>query len=37
VSKFDGSAYPPSDLGGRLLLATDQDSWSLLRRAVFPV
>ena len=37
VRKFDGSAYRPSDLGGGLLLATDQDSWSLLRREVFTV
>jgi fructose-1,6-bisphosphatase/inositol monophosphatase family enzyme len=35
VRKFDGSPYRPSDLSGGLLLATDPDSWSLLRREVF--
>jgi len=37
VRKFDGSEYGPSDLSGGLLLATDKDSWSLLRREVFTV
>lgn len=37
VRKFDGSEYRPNDLGGGLLLATDRDSWSLLRREVFTV
>ncbi len=35
VAKFDGSPYRPADLTGGLLLATDPDSWSLLRREVF--
>jgi fructose-1,6-bisphosphatase/inositol monophosphatase family enzyme len=35
VRKFDGSRYRPADLSGGLLLATDPDSWSLLRREVF--
>nr|AIA15504.1 Inositol monophosphatase family [uncultured bacterium] len=35
VRKFDGSPYRPGDLEGGLLLATDPDSWSLLRREVF--
>lgn len=37
VRKFDGSQYRPGDLSGGLLLATDKDSWSLLRREVFTV
>lgn len=37
VRKFDGSEYRPSDLSGGLLIATDKDSWSLLRRDVFTV
>ena len=35
VRKFDGSPYRPADLSGGLLLATDPDSWSLLRREIF--
>ncbi len=35
VRKFDGSAYRVADLAGGLLLTTDKDSWSLLRREVF--
>ncbi len=35
VRKFDGSRYAPTDFGGGLLVATDPDSWSLLRREVF--
>jgi fructose-1,6-bisphosphatase/inositol monophosphatase family enzyme len=35
VRKFDGSRYVPADLTGGLLLATDPESWSLLRREVF--
>lgn len=35
VRKFDGSPYRPGDLTGGLLMATDPDSWSLLRREVF--
>ncbi len=37
VRKFDGSDYLPSDLSGGLLLATDRDSWEMLRREVFTV
>jgi fructose-1,6-bisphosphatase/inositol monophosphatase family enzyme len=37
VRKFDGSEYKPGDLTGGLLLATDKESWSLLRREVFTV
>ena len=37
VRKFDGSEYRPNDFDGGLLLATDKDSWSLLRREVFTV
>jgi fructose-1,6-bisphosphatase/inositol monophosphatase family enzyme len=35
VRKFDGSHYTAADAAGGLLLATDPDSWSLLRREVF--
>ena len=35
VRKFDGSRYTAADSWGGLLLATDADSWSLLRREVF--
>jgi fructose-1,6-bisphosphatase/inositol monophosphatase family enzyme len=37
VAKFDGTPYRPSDLGGGLLVAPDQDSWAELRREVFTV
>ena len=35
VAKFDGSPYRVGDLDGGLLIATDKESWSLLRREVF--
>jgi fructose-1,6-bisphosphatase/inositol monophosphatase family enzyme len=35
VAKFDGSPYRVPDLAGGLLLAPDQETWSLLRREVF--
>ncbi|MEO7221514.1 MAG: inositol monophosphatase family protein [Devosia sp.] len=35
VRKLDGSPYRAGELTGGLLLATDPDSWSLLRREVF--
>jgi fructose-1,6-bisphosphatase/inositol monophosphatase family enzyme len=35
VRKFDGSRYRPGEVSGGLLLATDPESWSLLRREVF--
>src|SRR5690606_28129671 len=35
VAKFDGSPYRPGDLGGGLLVAPDQASWTDLRREVF--
>jgi fructose-1,6-bisphosphatase/inositol monophosphatase family enzyme len=37
VRKFDGSDYRPGDLSGGLLLATDKESWTVLRREVFTV
>jgi fructose-1,6-bisphosphatase/inositol monophosphatase family enzyme len=37
LAKFDGSPYRPTDLAGGLLVATDPDSWHLLRREVFTV
>lgn len=37
VAKFDGTPYRPSDLGGGLIVASDQDSWADLRREVFTV
>lgn len=37
VAKFDGSPYRPSDLSGGLLVASDEESWALLRREVFVV
>ena len=37
VRKFDGSAYAEPDLAGGLLIATDPETWSLLRREVFTV
>jgi fructose-1,6-bisphosphatase/inositol monophosphatase family enzyme len=37
VRKFDGSEYRPADLTGGLILAPDEESWSLLRREVFTV
>jgi fructose-1,6-bisphosphatase/inositol monophosphatase family enzyme len=35
VRKLDGSIYKPGDLAGGLLLATDEESWTELRRDVF--
>lgn len=35
VAHFDGSPYKPADLGGGLLVASDQDCWDELRREVF--
>jgi fructose-1,6-bisphosphatase/inositol monophosphatase family enzyme len=35
VRKFDGSPYRAGETTGGLLIATDRDSWSLLRREVF--
>jgi fructose-1,6-bisphosphatase/inositol monophosphatase family enzyme len=32
VARFDGSAYLPHHVDGGLLVATDKDSWHLLRR-----
>lgn len=37
AARFDGSQYLPMHRGGGLLLAADQESWSLLRREVFTV
>ena len=37
AAKFDGSQYRPTDVDGGLLLATDKDSWDMLRREVFTV
>jgi fructose-1,6-bisphosphatase/inositol monophosphatase family enzyme len=37
VAKFDGTDYRPSDIGGGLLIASDKDSWEVLRREVFAV
>lgn len=35
VRKFDGSIYRPADFSGGLLLATDEESWRVLRREIF--
>lgn len=35
AAKFDGSPYVPTDRAGGLILATDPDTWNLLRREVF--
>ncbi len=35
VARFDGSPYRAEHLSGGLLIATDKESWSLLRREVF--
>jgi len=35
VARFDGSAYLPHHVDGGLLVATDKDSWHLLRRELF--
>lgn len=37
VARFDGSAYLPRHRGGGLLIAPDNDTWTLLRREVFTV
>ena len=37
VAKFDGSPYRHTDLGGGLLVASDEESWDALRREVFAV
>lgn len=37
IRKFDGSMYRPADLTGGLLLATDKDSWDVLRREIFTI
>jgi Archaeal fructose-1,6-bisphosphatase and related enzymes of inositol monophosphatase family len=37
VAKFNGSEYRPSDTSGGLLVASDKDSWDMLRREVFTV
>lgn len=35
VRRFDGSPYRPEHLSGGLIIATDPDTWQLLRREVF--
>ncbi|CAN7473447.1 inositol monophosphatase [Devosia sp. LjRoot16] len=35
VARFDGSAYLPSHRDGGLLIASDRDTWNLLRSEVF--
>lgn len=35
VAKFDGTTYRSTDLGGGLLIASDEQSWQVLRREVF--
>ena len=37
VARFDGSPYLPSHREGGLIIATDRDSWQLLRREIFTV
>ncbi|MDI7863924.1 inositol monophosphatase family protein [Rhizobiaceae bacterium n13] len=37
AARFDGSPYLPHHVDGGLLLATDRDSWEILRREVFTV
>lgn len=37
VARFDGSPYLPKHRSGGLIVATDPDSWDLLRREVFTV
>jgi fructose-1,6-bisphosphatase/inositol monophosphatase family enzyme len=37
AARFDGSPYLPTHRSGGLLVATDVDSWNLLRREVFTV
>ena len=37
VARFDGSPYLPSHREGGLIIATDRDSWQMLRREVITV
>ncbi|MDQ0320487.1 fructose-1,6-bisphosphatase/inositol monophosphatase family enzyme [Pararhizobium capsulatum DSM 1112] len=37
IARFDGSPYTARDLDGGLLLASDRESWELLRREVFTI
>lgn len=37
VARFDGSAYLPHHVDGGLLIATDEDSWQMLRREILGV
>ncbi|RYE08307.1 MAG: inositol monophosphatase [Hyphomicrobiales bacterium] len=37
VAKFDGSPYRVGETSGGLLLASDKDSWDLVRREIFTV
>jgi fructose-1,6-bisphosphatase/inositol monophosphatase family enzyme len=37
VRRFDGSIYLPEHISGGLIVATDPDTWQLLRREVFTV
>lgn len=37
VARFDGSVYRPHHLEGGLLVATDEDSWQMLRREILPM
>jgi fructose-1,6-bisphosphatase/inositol monophosphatase family enzyme len=34
TAKFDGTPYRPGDLAGGILSATDQESWTMLRREI---
>ena len=35
AARFDGSRYLPSHRGGGLIITTDPDTWTLLRREIF--
>ncbi len=37
VARFDGSPYLPQHRDGGLIVATDKDNWTLLRREIFTV
>ncbi len=37
VARFDGSPYRPTDFDGGLIITTDRDSWTALRREIFTV
>lgn len=37
VARFDGSAYLPHHVEGGLLIATDEDSWQVLRRELLQI